>query len=231
MKKHGFTLAEVLVTLGIIGVVAALTTPALIQNVANAKIGPRLQKTKATFETAAEMMLTDESANALRGVATNSAGIGKALQKHMKATQDDNIIVTYKNYNGSATAIPAATFKVRNSRYNLEDGVSIYLQLNSSLAHPLDKYADIPNNQLIGNLYVDINGDDGPNRFGKDVFAFYLYNDGTLRPYGTKGANRTDDSAPLWSAMCNADGVHSQNDAGLYCTGSIFDNGLKVIYQ
>ena len=30
MKKFGFTLAEVLVTLGIIGVVAALTAPALI---------------------------------------------------------------------------------------------------------------------------------------------------------------------------------------------------------
>ena len=39
MKKNkGFTLAEVLVTLGIIGVVAALTTPALIQNVGDAKI-------------------------------------------------------------------------------------------------------------------------------------------------------------------------------------------------
>ena len=30
--KHGFTLAEVLVTLGIIGIVAALTIPALIGN-------------------------------------------------------------------------------------------------------------------------------------------------------------------------------------------------------
>ena len=30
--KKGFTLAEVLITLGIIGVVAALTLPSLIQN-------------------------------------------------------------------------------------------------------------------------------------------------------------------------------------------------------
>ena len=30
MKKSGFTLAEVLITLGIIGVVAALTAPALV---------------------------------------------------------------------------------------------------------------------------------------------------------------------------------------------------------
>ncbi len=32
MKKIGFTLAEVLITLGIIGVVAALTIPTLVNN-------------------------------------------------------------------------------------------------------------------------------------------------------------------------------------------------------
>ena len=32
MKKYGFTLAEVLVTLGVIGVVSAMTIPTLMQN-------------------------------------------------------------------------------------------------------------------------------------------------------------------------------------------------------
>ena len=40
--KQGFTLAEVLITLGIIGVVAALTAPALVQNAGNAKVVPTL---------------------------------------------------------------------------------------------------------------------------------------------------------------------------------------------
>ena len=35
MKIFGFTLAEVLITLGIIGVVAAMTIPGLIQNSKN----------------------------------------------------------------------------------------------------------------------------------------------------------------------------------------------------
>lgn len=39
-----FTLAEVLITLGIIGIVAALTMPALIQNYKNKEIETRLQK-------------------------------------------------------------------------------------------------------------------------------------------------------------------------------------------
>ncbi len=37
IKKKGFTLAEVLITLGIIGVVVAMTIPTLIQNANSAK--------------------------------------------------------------------------------------------------------------------------------------------------------------------------------------------------
>lgn len=48
----GFTLAEVLITLGIIGVVAALTAPALVQNAGTAKIGPTLAKVVSTLENA-----------------------------------------------------------------------------------------------------------------------------------------------------------------------------------
>ena len=42
--KKGFTLAEVLITLGVIGVVAALTLPTLIQNHANKVVETRLMK-------------------------------------------------------------------------------------------------------------------------------------------------------------------------------------------
>ncbi|MBR6126283.1 prepilin-type N-terminal cleavage/methylation domain-containing protein, partial [bacterium] len=63
MRKTGFTLAEVLVTLGIIGVVAALTTPALINSTGNAQIGPKLSKARAVFENATQMMLLEENAN------------------------------------------------------------------------------------------------------------------------------------------------------------------------
>jgi len=60
MKRFGFTLAEVLITLGIIGVVAALTTPALVKNSGKAKIGPSLAKFVNTFETGVEQMMEKE---------------------------------------------------------------------------------------------------------------------------------------------------------------------------
>ena len=48
-KKFGFTLAEVLITLGIIGVVAAMTIPTLIANTNSAKFGSQFKKTLSTL--------------------------------------------------------------------------------------------------------------------------------------------------------------------------------------
>ena len=62
MKKNGFTLAEVLITLGIIGVVAVLTAPVLLNNTGSAQIGPKLAKAVSSIEVATDQLLMDESA-------------------------------------------------------------------------------------------------------------------------------------------------------------------------
>lgn len=52
MNNKGFTLAEVLITLGIIGVVAALTMPSLITNYQKKQIVIQLKKAYSTFSQA-----------------------------------------------------------------------------------------------------------------------------------------------------------------------------------
>lgn len=59
MKIKGFTLAEVLITLGIIGVTAALTLPSLVNMHQEASIGPKLAKAVATFEEAASRVMVE----------------------------------------------------------------------------------------------------------------------------------------------------------------------------
>ena len=54
-KKLGFTLAEVLITLGIIGVVAAMTIPTLIANTNSAKFRSQFKKTISTLNQAGLM--------------------------------------------------------------------------------------------------------------------------------------------------------------------------------
>ncbi len=64
--RKGFTLAEVLITLTIIGVVAALTAPALVNNAGFARVGPSLAKFVNTFEIATESMMHAEGTSVYR---------------------------------------------------------------------------------------------------------------------------------------------------------------------
>ncbi len=59
--KNAFTLAEVLITLGIIGVVAALTMPVLIQNYKKHIIETRLQKFYSTMNQAVKLSVIDNT--------------------------------------------------------------------------------------------------------------------------------------------------------------------------
>ena len=53
--RKAFTLAEVLITLGIIGVVAAMTIPNLISNINGAKYRNQFKKAMSTLSQAARM--------------------------------------------------------------------------------------------------------------------------------------------------------------------------------
>ena len=58
-KKFAFTLAEVLITLGVIGVVAALTMPALIAKYQKKVLLARVKKTYSTFTNAVNLALAE----------------------------------------------------------------------------------------------------------------------------------------------------------------------------
>ena len=66
MNKKAFTLAEVLITLSILGVVAALTIPALVNRNSDIAAQTKLKKAIAAYETAmAVNMAENESASAV----------------------------------------------------------------------------------------------------------------------------------------------------------------------
>ena len=58
-KKKGFTLAEVLITIAIVGVVAAMTLPNLIQNYQKKVISTKLKKFQAMMSQAILMAEQD----------------------------------------------------------------------------------------------------------------------------------------------------------------------------
>ncbi len=100
MKKFGFTLAEVLITLGIIGVVAAVTMPTLISNTKYKQVGTRLAKFHNNLENAARAYVaangdfsvkdSDKRQEALSDFFNNSF-IYKETYKGGVATSDNSI--------------------------------------------------------------------------------------------------------------------------------------------
>ena len=70
MKIKGFTLTEVLITLGIIGVISALTIPQLYNRTRNAHLGAQLASAISTIETATGLYIYDKNVRNLGQLAT-----------------------------------------------------------------------------------------------------------------------------------------------------------------
>ena len=135
--KHGFTLAEVLITLGIIGVVAALSAPSLVQNASSAQVGPKLAKAISTFETANENLLQEASATRIANSGATE-GSGNDIQQNYIVNLSKYMKIAYlnegegsskyasmiKNYNGSAIKNPGDANSNSNSNGGLSDKVS-----------------------------------------------------------------------------------------------------------
>ena len=80
---RGFTLAEVLITLGIIGVVASMTIPTLMTNISNRQFETGAKKTEATLIQALMMMKANQ---ALMGHETTENFVGE-LQRYLKISK------------------------------------------------------------------------------------------------------------------------------------------------
>lgn len=93
-KRFGFTLAEVLITLGIIGVVAAMTIPTLISNTNGAQFKTAYKKALSTLNQAVLMNIAMEDTDfSTIGKDTNADGttegsLGKMLTSRMQSATE-----------------------------------------------------------------------------------------------------------------------------------------------
>ena len=177
MRRNGFTLAEVLITLGIIGIVAAITIPTITSDTQTAKIGPKLAKAASVFEQGNESLLNKNSVDALTdGELVESAGdYCDLLLNYMKGSCD-------------------------GTKLTLVDGVSYDITISDSSTSPV-----MPHRHKIGSIVVDINGESKPNKSAEDIFYFTLYDDGSLRPQGGKNWDEANSDADTWETKCPAD--------------------------
>ena len=170
-KRFGFTLAEVLITLGIIGVVAAMTMPTLMNQTNGAQYKAAYKKALSAISQAVTLnvALDDVSfADTLAGTAgsqaanANGASIASLLTSRMnvvKATTADATAAGYTiSANGSTLTQAAA-----NTTLFFNDGSTFTFKGDEAgCSHGQAGVTDHP---CYG--YIDVNGPKGPNKVVK----------------------------------------------------------------
>lgn len=186
--NFGFTLAEVLITLGIIGVVAGLTLPNLISEYKKHVYYTQFRKAVTVLEQAVKLYALDN------GCETNIADCLSTSNFDVHAfTIEKNNITKFSKYFNIAKVIDIKHPEVecpgyeklpvswgygehdRSGNLCYDDGVC-----NSEICAFITTDGMLFNfawdNWYAGENYVDVNGPDkGPNLLGRDIFAFYIY--------------------------------------------------------
>lgn len=188
-SKFGFTLAEVLITIGIIGIVAALTLPSVIGNYKEKETITKLKKVYATLSVANQVMVIEHGTDytcRLCKYDLNSAPSGDDFRKSIEKEFIKNLNITRECPPGiqKATCFSPNAYGginsnnygmlTTNNSYLLQDGTAIQFNVNGDTSME---------------IVADINGKKGPNKYGIDTFHFeidgFFNTKGKLLPVGS----------------------------------------------
>ena len=178
-KRVAFTLAEVLITLGIIGVVAALTIPTLNKKINAIYVKTRLKQTFAIITQAMKYTQNEFGDLETWGFngdwnSTHDMDIFSGyFNRYLKITLDcgytneKGCVVNAPNYeiDGQPNSVNYATCtKPYYYKLLLQNGASLYYRTGN---RPED--GGDPNKMYI---FIDVNGQKGPNTWGRDIFEY-----------------------------------------------------------
>lgn len=216
-RKKGFSLAEVLITIGIIGMIATMTYQTLSTSIKDKKTTARLKKTYSSLQQAILKAVAENGPIDSWGISMEPGFGGekillKYIGKHLntiKICENGTGCYpnrTYKNIDGSNYV----NWNVLSDRSAviLADGTMVMFNTSSA-----KNYSDF------GQIYVDINGAQPPNQVGLDFFYFYIF-ENTLVPAGSPAKYGTKFFIE-----------HCLKDSGFACAAWVVFNGnLDYLY-
>lgn len=208
MKKiNGFTLAEVLLTLAIIGVVAAMTIPTLIMKEQNEQYVAGFRKAHEVL-TEATARISDDNFDDPYS-AFDSNGVLNTYAKYLNIAKNC----------GSGTGCLPGKVRVLNGATALEDwdaendGYGEKAILADGMCMDFLPAAHSDGHSPIATVLLDINGKNDPNILGLDIFEFEIFEDGKVLPMGH------DETDEVIASECSSTGP------GMYCGMRILNEG------
>ena len=183
LKSAAFTLAEVLVTLGIIGVVSAMTVPTLMQNYQRQSYVTQLHKVYNETSQVFLRYMTDRNAINLREAGISSqAEMNNVITNYFKITNSclnpnevKPCFAAYSDY--KKISGQALEYWGNNSGAGI--GMSYILASGASV-----RFYYVGRDNLFISLVTDINGPKGPNILGRDMFDMTIDVNGNIDTSG-----------------------------------------------
>ena len=234
--KAAFTLAEVLITLGIIGVVAAMTLPTLIANYQKQVTLAKLKKAYSVLSQVLERNYYDH------GDIGSFVGTGSEVTEQKtrdffntywlpyfdspeiskEGTFPYGKSVPFRGFDNT-TFTTSVTTSYADGRIALttKDGISYYIftlrwvDVTDENGNVIDRKMTYAENMQV---FVDVDGTKGENKMGKDVFIFQI--DTTKNKVNPYGHNL---SSSVLERNC-------PNGNGSYCSARILKEGWKISY-
>lgn len=230
-KKLAFTLAEVLITLGIIGIVAAMTIPTLINKKQKAEIETQLKENYSIIQQSLKMAENDDIAidsYLAEDIESVKSWFYTNLAPYMKYSH-----VCFNAEGCWQSMGPTKTLAGSVARYNQTNiGVGyniVTIKLNNGANISFDSYGTNDIKTLLGRnctyedkalgIFIDVNGDRKPNIIGKDIYVA-VWTDKGLLPAGIDETEATVDS--------NCSSTANTVNAGYYCLLKVKNNGWKI---
>ena len=165
LRSAGFTLAEILITIGVIGVVAAMTITTITTKIQDRIRITQFKKAYSVLNNALRKM-DGEDICAYGSVGQGCKSFTSLLPNYTKVTQicngnayEKGCIPMYNSYeyNSGCSGFSKNNILNVSSAYVLLDGITI---ITYAFGQPL--------------FILDINGKNGPNKFGYDAFVIYV---------------------------------------------------------
>ena len=188
INKPGFTLAEVLITLGIIGVVAAMTMPALITNHKYMVLQNQFKAAYSDLNQAAKLFQVhnDMYVGEYAASYTSKDALNEFSKEFKTVLKTSNLM--YDSTDDEGTSIGARPWHWRSISGSTSGGTVSACDVSGFFWDSQGRVISFDDPPLSGDngpkICIDINGEKAPNRYGADFFIFMFTTDGYVIPWG-----------------------------------------------
>ena len=187
-KNNAFTLSEILITLGIIGVVSAITIPVLTKNVNKYIAKNQFKKAYSTISNALNLSIQEYGENLKCYYVESSVNNENSncrdffINYFFKKLDSDKFCYNNAFQNGCIPDYNAVNFPYQSGcslfySNNIKNELPAILLKNGMIIFLYSKY-----NHSGPIIAVDINGFKKPNKVGIDVFSFRIIKSGNSIP-------------------------------------------------